>query len=52
MQVMRNLHDAKNIALRAKFMLQDRGRYESFRRNYGSDNSRVPVDNKVVVQEM
>ena len=40
------------MALRAEFMLQDGGRYESSRRNYGRDNSRIPVDNEVVVQEM
>ena len=33
-------------------MLQDRGRYEPSRRNYGSDNSRAPIDNEVVVHEM
>ena len=27
-QVMRNLHETKNMALRVEFMLQDRGRYE------------------------
>ena len=51
-QVMRNLHKAKNITLRAEFMLKDGGRYESSRRNYGSDNSRAPVDNEVVVHEI
>ena len=49
---MRSLHEAKNMALRAEFMLQNWEKYESSRRNYGSDNSRALVDNEVVVQEM
>ena len=51
-QVMRNLHEAKNMALRAKFMLQDRGRYEPPRRNFDGENSRAPTDNEVIVREM
>ena len=35
-QVMRDLHEAKNMALKAKLMIQDRRRIESPRRNYGS----------------
>ena len=47
-----NLHEAKNMTLRAKFMSQDRGRYESSRRNFSSENSRALVDNEVTVREM
>ena len=39
MQVMRNLHEAKNLALKAEFMMQDRERYESSKRNFGGENS-------------
>ena len=46
---MRNLHEAKNMALKAEFMLQDRGRYEPSRRNFGGENSRAPVDKGVTV---
>ena len=49
---MRNLYEAKKMALKAEFMMQDRGRYESSRRSFGGDNSRAPVDNEVTVQEM
>ena len=51
-QVMRNLYEAQNMASKVEFMMQDRGRYESARRNYGDDNPRAPVDNTVTVQEM
>ena len=51
-QVMRNLHEAKNMALKAKFILQDRGRYEPSKRNFGGENSRAPVDKGVTVQEV
>ena len=47
--MMRNLHDAKNMALKVEFMLQDRGRYEPLRRSFGSKNSMAPVDNGVTV---
>ena len=50
-QVKRNLHEAKNMILRAEFMLQDRGRYESSRRNYGGKNPRVPIDKGMTVKE-
>ena len=43
-QVMRDLHEAKNMALKVEFMMQDRRRIESPRRNYGSDISRAPID--------
>ena len=46
-QVMRNLYEAKNLALKAEFMLQDRGRYESPRRNYGGEALRAPVEKGV-----
>ena len=46
-QVMRNLYKAKNLALKTKFMLQDRGRYEPLRRNYSGENSRAPVEKGV-----
>ena len=49
--VMRNLHKAKNMSLKAKFMLQDRGRYEPPRRNYSSKNSRAPVEKRVTIRE-
>ena len=39
MQVMRNLHEAKNMALKAEFMMQDQGRYESAGRNFSAENS-------------
>ena len=44
---MRNLHEAKNLALKAEFMLQDRGRYEPPRRNYSGKASRAPVERGV-----
>ena len=49
---MQNLHEAKNMALMAEFILQDRGRYESSRRNYGGVNSRAPIDKGVTVREV
>ena len=51
-QVMRNLLEAKNMALKDEFIMQDRGRYESSRRSFGGDNSRASVENEVIVQEM
>ena len=51
-QVMRNLYEAKNMALRAEFVIRDRRRFESLRRNYGSDNSGAPVDEGLTVQEL
>ena len=36
---------------KAEFMMQDRRRYESPRRNYGGDNSETLVDEEVTVQE-
>ena len=48
---MRNLHEAKNLALKAEFILQDRGRYEPPRRNYGGEASRVLVEKGVTSQE-
>ena len=51
-QVMRNLHEAKNMALKAKFMLQDRGRYEPSRRNCGGENSKALVDKGMIVREV
>ena len=50
-QVMRNLHEAKNLALKAKFMMQDRWRYETPKRNYGGEASRAPVERGVTSQE-
>ena len=50
-QVMRNLHEVKNTALKAEFMLQDRGRYEPPRRNYDSENSSVLVDKRVTIRD-
>ena len=49
---MRNLHEAKNMALKVEFILQDRGRYGPPRRNFGGKNSRAPVDKGVTVQEV
>ena len=46
---MRNLHEAKNMALKAEFMLQDRGWYEPLRRNYSSENFRAPIEKGVTV---
>ena len=51
MQMLQNLHEAKNMALMAEFMLQEKGRYDSSRRNYGGENSRAPIDKRMVVQE-
>ena len=48
-QVMRNLHEAKNIALKVEFMMQDQGGYESVRKNFNRENSRAPVENKVTI---
>ena len=48
---MRNLHEANNLALKAEFMLQNRGRYEPPRRNYGGEASRVPVKRGVTSSE-
>ena len=50
-QVMRNLHEAKNLALKAKFMMQDRGRCEPPRRNYGGKALRAPVERGVTSRE-
>ena len=49
---MQNLHEAKNMALKAEFMLQDRRKYEPPRRNFGSDNTRAPVDKGSTVREV
>ena len=46
---MRNLHEAKNMALKAEFMLQDRGSYEPPKRNYNSENSRALVKKGVAI---
>ena len=51
-QVMRNLHEAKNMNLRAEFVIQDRRRFEFPRRNYGIDNSWAPIDDGLTVQEL
>ena len=51
-QVMRNLHEAKNMALKVEFVLQNRGRYELPGRNFGGENSRAPVDKGVTVREV
>ena len=48
---MRNLHEAKNLALKTEFMLQDRGRYETPRKNYGGGVSRTPVERGVTNQK-
>ena len=50
-QVMRNLHEAKNLALKAEFMLQDKGRYKAPRRNYGGEVLRAPVEKGVTNRE-
>ena len=50
-QVMQDLHKAKNMALKAEFIIQDRRRIESPRRNYGSIISRAPVDEMLTIQE-
>ena len=51
-QVVRNLHEAKNMALKAEFMMQDLGRYEHVRRNVGGENSRTTGDDEVTVPEV
>ena len=48
-QVIRNLHEAKNMALRAEFVIQDQRRFDSPKRNYGSDNSGAPIDEGLTV---
>ena len=50
-QVMQDLHEAKNMALKDEFMMQDQRRTESPRRNYGSDISRGPIDEGLIAQE-
>ena len=50
-QVMKNLHNANNLALKAEFVLQDRWKYEPPRRNYSSENSRAPVEKGVTSRE-
>ena len=50
-QVMRNLHEANNLALKVEFMMPDKGRYEPPRRNYGGETSRAPVERGVTSQE-
>ena len=52
MQVMRNMHEAKNMALKAEFMMQDRGRYESVMRNFSGENFKAPMENKVTISEI
>ena len=51
MQVMQDLYEAKNMTLKAEFMMQDRRRIESSRRNYGNDISGAPIDDGLKVQE-
>ena len=48
---MQNLHEAKNMALKVHFMLQDRGKYKHPRRTFGSENSRASVDKGVTIRE-
>ena len=48
---MRNLHQAKNLALKVEFMMQDRERYESFRRSFCGDDSQASVENGVTIRE-
>ena len=50
-QLLRNLHEAKNLALKVEFMLQDRGRYEPPRRKYSGEASRAPVERWVMSLE-
>ena len=50
-QVMRNLHEAKNLALKAEFIMQDWGRYESSRRSFDVENSQAPVEKRVTIRE-
>ena len=49
---MRNLHEAKNMALKVVFITQNRGRYELVKRNFSSENSRAPNDTKVTAPEV
>ena len=46
---MRNFNEAKNMAVKVEFMMQDRRRIESPRRNYGSNISRTPIDEGLTV---
>ena len=48
-KMIRNLHEGKNMDLKAEFMLQDNRRYEPPRRNYSSENSRAPVEKEVTI---
>ena len=48
---MKNLHEAKNLALKAEFMFQDRERYQPPRRNYGGEASRAPIEKGVTSRE-
>ena len=49
---MRNLHEAKNMALKAEYMMQDQGRYEPVRRTFNGENSRAPDDTEVTIPEI
>ena len=51
LQVIRDLLEAKNMALKAEFMMQDRRRIESFIRNYESDISEAQVVEELTDQE-
>ena len=51
-QVMRNLHEAKNMALKVEFMMRDRGRHDPIRRNFSGENSRALDDIEVTVPEV
>ena len=48
---MRNLYEAKNLALKTKFIMQDRGRYEPPRRNYGWGALRALVERGATSRE-
>ena len=40
------------IWIRVEFMIQDRGRFDSSRRNYGGENPRAIVEKGVTIQEL
>ena len=49
---MSNLYEAKNMALKAEFIMHDRGRYEPVRRTFSGENSRALDDTEVIVPEV
>ena len=50
-QVMQDLHKAKNMALKVEFIIQDWRIIESLRKNYGSEIFGAPIDEGLTVHE-